>query len=164
MTHKKGFSLLECILSLAIICILSLMILSMQKTLTKSFVYDSIQSEQNFQVQTALDCIRLLSLQAYQVEIKPANLENGPRLRLLVKENDKTKGYDFYVNRYSGILYETITAESSPGTVQLALGIEFISFYVSTHSHGLLLRVLIQAKGSDVPPTQRSFYLRNCLS
>lgn len=164
MTHKQGFSLLECILSLAILGILSLMILSMQKPLTRSFVHDSIQSEQNFQIQTALDCIRLLSLQAYRVEIQPATLENGPRLRLLVKENDKTKGYDFFVNRYSGILYESITAESSPGTVQLALGIAFISFDVSTYSNGLLLKILIQAKGSDVPPTQRSFYLRNCLS
>lgn len=161
-TKKKGFSLLEFILSLALLTLLITCFMGIQHTVAKDYGIDRDLCEQIMQMNTALDCFKEVAYMAYAAEIKPSTLVDSKKAVFYVKDElNLTHVYCFYLNRYTGILYESIQGTSSPGTIQLAVEVGDLDFLWINPLQKNVIAITIAGKAAQSAKIQRYFYLRN---
>jgi len=160
---KRGFTLLEFLLSLALLAIIVTSYTAIQINLAHDFVNESEDCEQILQMNTAIDCLKEVCYQAYATEIHVATLRYSKQAVFYLKDEfNNTKVIRFYLERYSGVLYESIQGTSSPGVLQLAVEIGDLDFLWHDQPKGLTLEVIFQGKSNPQQKIQRYFFLRNC--
>ncbi len=114
------------------------------------------------QMNTAMDCIKEVAYLAYAAEIKPATLVVPKQAVFYVKdESNLTHIYRFYLERYTGVLYESIQGTSSPGTIQLAVEVGDLDFLWVNSLQKNVIEVILRGKATQASKIQRFFYLRN---
>jgi hypothetical protein len=128
------------------------------------FVNETEDCEQILQMNTAIDCLKEASYQAYAAEIQVATLRYSRQAVFYLKDDlNNIKVIRFYLERYSGILYESIQGTSSPGVLQLAVEIGDLDFLWHDQPRGPTLEVILQGKSNPQQKIHRHFFLRNCL-